>query len=310
MTTALLLIVVVPLALAVLAISDHAEDVAEQLKALARVSVPVPPAWVEQVPFIGAKVATEWQGIAALSPDDLHARLAPYAKVAVGWILSKAGGLAAFFLHLILTVIISALLYYKGEAAAEGVRLFARRLAGLRGEQSVTLAGQAIRAVALGVVVTAFAQAVLGGIGLAVAGVPFAGVLTALMFVLAVAQIGAGPVLLLAVIWLYWSGSAVTATVFLVWSIFVGTIDNVLRPLLIKSGADVPLVLIFAGVIGGLLAFGVVGLFVGPVVLAIAYTELSAWVRDGAQEREHVPSANALAGAGFLRVKSVAPPDM
>jgi predicted PurR-regulated permease PerM len=101
-----------------------------------------------------------------------------------------------------------------------------------------------------------------------------------------VAQIGAGPVLLLAVAWLYWSGDPWTATALLVWALFVTSIDNVLRPLLIKRGADLPLVLIFAGVIGGLLAFGVVGLFVGPVVLAIAYTEVTAWVADGGAERE------------------------
>jgi len=145
--------------------------------------------------------------------------------------------------------------------------------------------------VALGVAVTAVVQAVLGGIGLVVAGVPLAGFLTALMFVLAVAQIGAGPVLLLAVAWLYWSGDRWTAMAFLVWALFVISIDNVLRPLLIKRGADLPLVLIFAGVIGGLLAFGVVGLFVGPVVLAVAYTELSAWVSADAQERDDSSAA-------------------
>jgi predicted PurR-regulated permease PerM len=134
--------------------------------------------------------------------------------------------------------------------------------------------------VALGVVVTALVQALLGGVGLVVAGVPLAGFLTAVMFVLAVAQIGAGPVLIIATIWLYWKMDTTTATIFLVWAVFVGTIDNVLRPFLIKSGADLPLLLIFAGVIGGLLAFGVVGLFVGPVVLAIAYTEVVAWVQD------------------------------
>jgi predicted PurR-regulated permease PerM len=134
--------------------------------------------------------------------------------------------------------------------------------------------------VALGVVVTALVQALLGGVGLVVAGVPLAGFLTAVMFVLAVAQIGAGPVLIIATIWLYWKVDTTTATIFLVWAVFVGTIDNVLRPFLIKSGADLPLLLIFAGVIGGLLAFGVVGLFVGPVVLAIAYTEVVAWVQD------------------------------
>jgi len=289
MTTALLLVVILPLAAAVLTITEHADDVAGRLKALAHAGIPAPPGWVEQVPFVGPKLTSSWRSIAALSGDELQARVAPYAKGAAGWMLSTAGGLAAFFLHLLLTVIISVLLYAKGEVAAQGVRSFARRLAGERGNQSVTLAGQAIRAVALGVVVTALVQAVLGGIGLAVAGVPFAGLLTAVMFVLAVAQIGAGPVLLLAVGWLYWSGNTWTATAFLPWAIFVGAIDNVLRPLLIKSGADLPLVLIFAGVIGGLFAFGVVGLFVGPVVLAIAYTELLAWVSDGAPEQKHSP---------------------
>jgi predicted PurR-regulated permease PerM len=283
MTIALLLVVIVPLALAVLTIVEHSDNIAERLKTLAHASIPAPPGWVEQLPFVGPKLAADWRAVAALGADELHASVTPYAKDAGRWILGKAGSLAAFFLHLLLTVIISALLYYQGEAAANGLRAFARRLAGLRGEQSVTLAGQAIRAVALGVVVTAVVQAVLGGIGLAVAGVPQAGFLTALMFVLAVAQIGVVPVLALAVAWLYWSGDPVWGTVMLMWTVIVGTLDNIMRPILIKRGADLPLVLIFAGVIGGLLAFGVVGLFVGPVVLAVAYTQLSAWVREGAE---------------------------
>ena len=286
MTTVMLLVVIVPVALAVLTIVEHAGDVAGRLKTLESASVPAPPGWVEQVPLVGPRLAAEWRGVAALGVDEQYARVAPYAKDAARWILSKAGSLAAFFLHLLLTLVVSALLYYQGDAAADGLRAFARRLGGARGEQSVVLAGQAIRAVALGVVVTALVQAGLGGIGLAVAGVPLASFLTALMFVLAVAQIGAGPVLLLAVAWLYWTGDPWTATALLVWALFVTSIDNVLRPLLIKRGADLPLVLIFAGVIGGLLAFGVVGLFVGPVVLAIAYTEVTAWVADGGAEHE------------------------
>ncbi|HYH40650.1 MAG TPA: AI-2E family transporter YdiK [Burkholderiales bacterium] len=283
MTAALLLVVILPIVLAVLTITEHADDVAARVKGFAQASVPAPPRWVEGLPLIGPKLAAEWQVVAALSSEDLHAQVAPYVKGAAAWMLVKAGGLAAFFLHLVLTVIISVLLYSRGETAASGLRSFACWLAGPRGDQSVTLAGQAIRAVALGVVVTALVQSVLGGIGLAIAGVPFAGFLTAIMFVLGVAQIGAGPVLLAAVVWLYWGGDSWTATAFLVWALFVGSIDNVLRPLLIRSGADLPLVLIFAGVIGGLFAFGVVGLFVGPVVLAIAYTELSAWVSGGAK---------------------------
>ena len=130
--------------------------------------------------------------------------------------------------------------------------------------------------------VTALVQAVLAGIGLLVAGVPFTGLLTAVMFVLAVAQIGAVPVMLVAVVWLYWTGSPGWATGLLVWALIVGSLDNVLRPLLIRKGVDMPLLLVFAGVVGGLLAFGLLGIFIGPVVLVVAYTLLRAWVNEPA----------------------------
>jgi predicted PurR-regulated permease PerM len=124
----------------------------------------------------------------------------------------------------------------------------------------------------------------LGGIGLAIAGVPFAGLLTAVMLLLCIAQVGPSPVLVPAVIWLYWNGEAAWGTFLLVWSVVVVTMDNVLRPILIQRGANLPLLLIFAGVIGGLLAFGLVGIFVGPVVLAVAYTLLKAWINDRSTE--------------------------
>ncbi len=149
------------------------------------------------------------------------------------------------------------------------------------------LAGQAIRGVALGVGVTALVQAGLGGIGLAIAGVPFAGLLTAVMLLLCIAQLGPMLVLIPAVVWLYWSGDTGWGTFLLVWSLVVGTMDNFLRPVLIKRGADLPLLLIFAGVIGGLLAFGLVGIFVGPVVLAVAYTLLGAWMDSGGSHPEN-----------------------
>jgi predicted PurR-regulated permease PerM len=125
-------------------------------------------------------------------------------------------------------------------------------------------------------------QSIMGGIGLAIAGVPFVGVLTALMFILAVAQIGAGPILFAVVAWMYWDGATGWATGLLVWSIIVSSMDNVLRPILIRRGGDLPLLLVFAGVIGGLVAFGLVGIFVGPLVLAVSYRLLQAWVAESA----------------------------
>jgi predicted PurR-regulated permease PerM len=154
-------------------------------------------------------------------------------------------------------------------------------VAGPRGESYVRLAAQAIRGVALGIVVTALVQAALAGLGLVVAGVPFAAVLTALVFVLCIAQVGAAPPLLLAVAWTYWSGDRAWGTALLIWTLLVCGIDNVIRPVLIKKGADLPLLLVFLGVIGGLLAFGIIGIFIGPVVLAVGYTLLADWVGTG-----------------------------
>ncbi len=116
-------------------------------------------------------------------------------------------------------------------------------------------------------------------------------VVAALIFILAVAQVGAGPVLLPAAIWVYMRSGPLWGTVFLAWVVFCVTFDNLQRPMLIKRGADLPLLLIFAGVIGGLIAFGVIGLFIGPVVLAVAYTLLAQWVSEGPQPDAHAPSS-------------------
>ncbi|MDH3454185.1 MAG: AI-2E family transporter, partial [Desulfuromonadales bacterium] len=174
----------------------------------------------------------------------------------------------------------TALLYVNGEAAADMVRRLARRIAAERGEHATNLAAMAVRAVAQGVVITALAQSILAGIGLAVVGTPYASLLTALIFMLTIAQIGAGPVLIPAIIWLFWKGSTGWAIAMLIWTILVMSMDGFLRPILIRRNANIPLLLIFAGVIGGLIAFGVIGLFIGPVLLTVCYTLMTAWIDD------------------------------
>jgi predicted PurR-regulated permease PerM len=157
---------------------------------------------------------------------------------------------------------------------------FCRRLAGRRGADAARHAGQAVRGVALGVVVTALVQSLLAGIGLAVAGIPFAAVLTAVVLFLCIAQLGPLLVMAPAVIWLFYTDATAMGVALLVWSVIVGLLDNVLRPVLIRMGADLPMLLIFAGVLGGLFAFGIIGLFVGPVILAVTYTLLREWVGE------------------------------
>jgi predicted PurR-regulated permease PerM len=179
-----------------------------------------------------------------------------------------------------------AVLYTGGEAWAAWVRRFSRRLAGERGDRVTVLAGQAVRGVALGVVVTAILQTVLSGIGLAIARVPFTPVLTGIIFVLCIAQLGPLLVLLAATAWVYMHAGAGWGTFMLIWSLVVGLMDNFVRPILIKKGADLPFLLIFAGVVGGLVSFGLIGIFVGPIVLAVAYTLLDDWVAEASPVTE------------------------
>lgn len=293
MTIALLLILVVPLYFAITTIVNNIQQLAGWSKSLAAFIPSGPPAWIKALPVIGVRIATGWQELAALGPEGISARLSPFAQKVAIWFLGHVGSLGLLLVQFLLTVIIAAILYANGEAAARAVTQFARRLGGQEGENAVRLAAQAIRGVALGVVVTAIAQAVLAGIGLAVVGIPFAALLTALMFILAVAQIGPGPVLIGAIIWVYWRDGAVWGTGLLVWSIFCVTFDSFLRPMLIRRGADLPLLLIFAGVLGGLVAFGAIGLFIGPVVLAVAYTLLVDWVAgNDSVDTKHSRSSN------------------
>jgi predicted PurR-regulated permease PerM len=280
MTIVLLMVVVVPLILGIIAIVGKADEISSRIKTLSAFTIPPPPAWVSNIPVGGRKLAERWQQYAALSQEELAGQIIPYAQAALRWFVAQAGSIAAMILQFLLTVIMAAVMYAKGEAAAAGVRKFARRLAGERGEESAVLAAKACRGVALGIVVTAIIQSGIGGIGLFVAGVPAASVLTAIMFMLCLAQLGPILVLIPAVIWLYWSGQALWGTVLLIVTIFAAATDNFLRPILIKKGVDLPLLLIFAGVIGGLIAFGVIGLFIGPVVLAVTLTLLQAWVSD------------------------------
>ena len=291
MTLGMLLVFVVPFSLAIGTLVVNLDEITGWVKSFDPHALQTPPEWVAKIPWVGERIASAWRELAP--SGDLGKKVAPFAADLVSWFLGQLGGLGSIILQFLITVGISALLYAKGETAAGGVLGFARRIGGERGEGAVRLAGQAIRGVALGVVVTALAQSVLGGIGLAVAGVPYAALLTAAMFMLAVAQIGAGPVLVCAVIWVFWKGDTSWGIALAVWSVLVMAMDNVLRPFLIKKGADLPLLLIFVGVIGGLLAFGLVGIFIGPIVLAVSYTLVSAWMEEGANPASAAPAADS-----------------
>lgn len=285
MTVALLLVFVVPFSMAIATIVGNIDDITDFWRKLLVFRLPHAPDWVHDFPMVGAAVAESWDRFAGERITHFTTLLKPYVGAFAKWFVAEVGGVGALVVQFLLTVLVGAVLYASGERAARKVVAFGRRLGGERGEEAVLLAGKAIRSVALGVVGTAFLQSLLGGLGFAVAGIPYAGVLTAVMFMLALAQIGAVPVLLGGIVWLYYQGEIAWMVAMIAWTMVVGTMDNFVRPILIKRGVDLPLLLILVGVIGGLVAFGLVGIFVGPVVLAVTYTLLDHWLSEGDSQR-------------------------
>jgi predicted PurR-regulated permease PerM len=286
MTVMILLVVVVPVTLALITIVEHARSITAEIQSSESIAIPSPPSWLKRLPFGGEQVAAEWARFVALDPQQRSAALAPYAQAALQWFAVKAGSIGTMLLQFLLTAIISAIVLSRGEVVRDGILRFAQRLGGRQGYDAALLAARTIRGVVLGVVVTAVVQAMIGGAGLFMAGIPAASLLTAVMLFLCLAQLGPLPVLVPADIWLFWAGKTVSGMILLVIAVVAGALDNVVRPVLIKRGADLPLVLIFAGVLGGLLAFGIIGLFTGPVVLSVAYTLLTTWTSEPPEDTE------------------------
>ncbi len=296
MSVGLLAILIVPLGVALQAVLGHVDELAALLGRLPELRLPAAPEWLGRIPVAGVRAEETWNHLADEGFAEVMAQAQPYIRTGAAWLAKQAGSFAVLLVQFVLIVILTAVLYAGGESWAAWIRGFARKLADDQGDRMVLLAGQAIRSVALGVVVTALVQSILGGVGLMIAGVPFAGVLTAVMFALCIIQLGPFIVLIGATLWAYTTLGSGWGTFMLVWTMVVGTMDNFLRPVLIRRGADLPLLLIFAGVIGGLIAFGVVGIFVGPVVLAVAYTLLDSWIAADSTGDPVAPKAAAEAG--------------
>ncbi|MGN6455514.1 MAG: AI-2E family transporter YdiK [Achromobacter mucicolens] len=276
----LLFVIVLPLYQAISTLALHGGTIMAAVTRLPDSALLAPPSWVHGIPLAGPRIALEWQALSDAGAGGLLARIEPYLTTAAHWLLGHAAIVGVFVMHMLITVIIAGILYSKGDAAADFALRFSNRLAGPRGVAAIKLAASAIRAVALGIVVTAVVQSALGGIGLWIAGVPAAGILTALMVMLCLAQLGPFLPMLGGVAWLFQNDMKLAAAVLLVWAIVVGTLDNLLRPLLIKRGVNLSMLLILSGVLGGMFAFGIVGLFIGPVILAVTSTLLKAWIDE------------------------------
>ncbi|MFL4974227.1 MAG: AI-2E family transporter [Microvirga sp.] len=260
-------------------------------------ALPLPPVWLDGTPLVGEKLTEVWTLVAT----NLPAALTKYGQLLSGpaaWLASFAGGLATGELAFVLSFAIAAVLVAYGEGATKFGRRLLERVTGstTRAAQLVTLTAATIRGVALGVVGVALVQSLLLGIGYFAIGLKATGLLTLAALVLGIVQV---PLILLTlpvVVYVFATDSTTAAVIFLVWNVVVGLSDNLLRPLMLGRGLEVPMPVILIGVIGGMLVDGLLGLFVGPVLLAVSYVLLLEWLRqnpidgqpqiDGAAKRE------------------------
>jgi predicted PurR-regulated permease PerM len=279
MSGGLLIAVVAPVALLLGTLVTRLPELREFAGRMLAGPWPGPAAWVARLPF-GSQISAEWSKAVAQSPDHWTALAQPYLGRWALWLSQHVGTLGGITLEFLLTLVLVVVFYLHGEAMAQALRRLARRTGGARAEEGAVLAGQAMRAIAAGVVLTALVQSVLAGLGLWAAGLPAAGVMTSVIFMLCVMQIGPLPVLVPAVVWLGLQDRAAAAVALALWALLIAGGDAFLRPWLIQRGAKLPFILVLGGVIGGLLAFGVAGIFIGPILLAVVKRLMERWAAD------------------------------
>jgi len=264
---------------------DGLRDISDQLTS-GDLVLPAPPDSVRDWPLIGTQFYEFWSK-ASINLQATLRDIAPYLKPLAGPILAIAGSAGTGTIKFILSVILAGFLFVPGPRLAATIRNNLARIVPERSKDFMALAGATIRTVAQGVIGVAVLQSLLAGAGLKIAGVPHAGVLAFAVLVLGIVQIGSAPILFPVIIWI-WTvkepGAAVLITIYLV---LVGLSDNAIKPLLMGRGLSTPVLVIFMGVVGGTLAHGIVGLFVGPIILAVAWELLIAWSRDESVDISH-----------------------
>jgi len=277
---ALLAVFVAPATWLGIGLVDGLRNISDQLMS-GDIALPSPPASVRDWPVIGVSLYDFW----TTASDNLvvaFRELAPYLKPLAGPILTIAGSVGTGTIKFLLSVILAGFFLPSGPRLVAGVRTILTRIVPQRSADFMALAGATIRTVTQGVIGVAVIQALLAGAGLKIAGVPHSGVLAFAILVLGIVQIGAAPILFPVIIWIWTVKSADVAILITIYLVLAGLSDNALRPLMMGRGLSTPVLVIFMGVLGGTLAHGIVGLFVGPIVLAVAWELLMAWGRDEA----------------------------
>ncbi|WP_246738763.1 AI-2E family transporter [Bradyrhizobium sp. CCBAU 051011] len=252
--------------------------------------VPSPPKGVKDWPVIGPQFFELWNQ----ASNNIRAALrevAPHLKPLAGTMLSLAGDAGVGTLKFLLSVALAGFLFPYGSQLVAAGRGFLYRIVPEQSEHFLELAGTTIGAVSQGVIGVAIIQSLLAGIGFKLAGIPGAGLLAFVVMILTIVQIGAAIVLVPVIIWIWIDKDFTTALLMTVFLCIVGILDNILKPLVMGRGLTTPTLVIFVGVIGGTLAHGIVGLFIGPIILSVAWELTVAWIRT---DRADATSPNQL----------------
>ena len=247
-------------------------------------AIPAPPGSIKSWPLIGPPLSNMWS-LASSNLTAVLGRFAPQIKGAIPELLSASAGIGLTLLQLILSIVLAGVLLANAQDGAKVSRAFADRLFGSRGAEFDKLMGSTIRSVTIGILGVAIIQSALAGIGFLAVGLPGAGLWALIFLIGAVLQV-AGLLLIPAVIYAFAIATTTKAILFLIWCVFVGLMDNVLKPILLGRGAAVPIAVVFVGVIGGFMSMGFIGMFVGAIVLSVGYKLLLAWLEASPTSQE------------------------
>lgn len=278
LSSAILAVLLVPAALLSGSLVDAVHGLARGFEE-GTLDVPPPPEWVRGVPFIGAGLKDFWQE-ASTDLETALVPIAPQVKAVLRWLLEVAAGVGIGLLQFIFAIIIAGVLLAQAEGGRRATLAITRRLAGARGMEFAVLAEATVRSVTRGILGVALIQSIFAGLGWLAVGIPGAGLWALLALLLSTVQIGIFPITIPAVIYVFYHADTLTFVIFLIWSLFVSSIDNILKPLLLGRGVQVPMVVVFIGAIGGFLTSGIIGLFVGAVVLVLGYKLVLAWLGE------------------------------
>lgn len=280
MTLVLLALFVGPIAFLVASMADNVQAVAGLVRDLGEIGANAPPAWLDGIPWIGPLAARYWTQLAA-NMSSILASLQPAAAVVTGWLLQRGADVGIGVLEFLVAVLIAGILYVAGEDGVRVLHRFVRRIGGEERVALVDVAGKTISSVAQSVIGTAFAQGIVAAIGFVIAGVPGTALLSLITFMVALVQVPTAIVWVPVTIWLLYQGNLPWGIFMGLWGFFViNTVDNVIRPMMISSGAKLPFLLMFVGVVGGLFAYGFIGIFLGATLLAVSYTLFLDWLGE------------------------------